>query len=290
MVEKLKSKDLLGLEELSAGEINLILDQAAGFKEIGQRPVKKVPALRGKTVLNLFFESSTRTRTSFELAATRLSADVVNIPVSASSVTKGETLLDTVRVFEAMNLSVLIMRHVHSGSVHLVARHLQASVVNAGDGMHEHPTQGLLDLFTLKQKKGKIEGLEVAIVGDVAHSRVARSDIWGLTKLGAKVRLCGPKTMIPKDIALLAPGRVKVFDRLEEALEGADAIQMLRLQLERMKRYLFSSTREYSRLYALTSERLKLAKPDCVVLHPGPMNRGLEISSGVADGEQSAIL
>jgi aspartate carbamoyltransferase catalytic subunit len=287
---KLKSKDLLALEDLGADEIKLILEQAAGFKEIGERPVKKVPALRGKTVLNLFFEPSTRTRTSFELAATRLSADVVNIPVSASSVTKGETLLDTVRVFEAMNLSVLIMRHVHSGSVNLVAQALKASVVNAGDGMHEHPTQGLLDLFTIQQKKGKLEGLEVAIVGDLAHSRVARSDLWGLTKLGAKVRLCGPKTMIPKDIAQLAPGKVKVFERLEEALEGADAIQMLRLQLERMKRYLFSSTREYSRLYSLTSERLKLAKPDCVVLHPGPMNRGLEISSGVADGGQSAIL
>ncbi len=288
-IEKLSRKDLLGLEELEPGEINLILDQALSFKEIVQRPVKKVPALRGKTVVNLFFEASTRTRTSFELAATRLSADVVNITASASSITKGETLLDTVRVVEAMNLSVLIMRHAHSGAAGLVARHLRASVVNAGDGMHEHPTQGLLDLFTIRERKGALQGLEVAIVGDIAHSRVARSDLWGLTKLGARVRLCGPATMLPEGIEKLAPGKVKVTTRLEEALEGADVVNVLRLQLERQRRFLFPSTREYSRLYSLTSEKLKLAKPDCLVMHPGPMNRGLEISSGVADGAQSVI-
>jgi aspartate carbamoyltransferase catalytic subunit len=286
---RLKSKDLLGLEELSAEEISLVLGHAASFKEVGSRPVKKVPALRGKTVVNLFFEPSTRTSTSFSLAATRLSADVVNIATTASSITKGETLLDTVRVVEAMNLSVLIMRHTHSGSAALAAKALKASVVNAGDGMHEHPTQGLLDLFTIQEKKGSLAGLQVAIIGDIAHSRVARSDIWGLTKMGAQVRLCGPATMLPRELEKLAPGSVKAFTRIEEAVEGADVVNMLRLQLERQKRNLFPSTREYSRLYCLTSERLKLAKPGCLVLHPGPMNRGIEISSGVADGPQSAI-
>jgi aspartate carbamoyltransferase catalytic subunit len=287
---KLKSKDLLGLEDLSPEEISLILDQAVSFKEVVNRPIKKVPALRGKTVVNLFFEPSTRTSTSFALAATRLSADVVNIATTASSITKGETLLDTVKVVEAMNLSVLIMRHTHSGSAALAARHLKASVVNAGDGMHEHPTQGLLDLFTMREKKGRLQGLEVAVVGDIVHSRVARSNIWGLTKMGATVRLCGPATMLPKELESLAPGKIRLFTRLEEALEGADVVNMLRLQLERQKRHLFPSTREYSRLYCLTSDRLKLAKPDCLVMHPGPMNRGLEISSGVADGPQSVIL
>jgi aspartate carbamoyltransferase catalytic subunit len=286
---RLKSKDLLGLEELSPEEITLILDHSASFKEVVRRPVKKVPALRGKTVVSLFFEPSTRTSTSFSLAATRLSADVVNIVTTASSITKGETLLDTVRVVEAMNLSVLIMRHTHSGSAALVAKALKASVVNAGDGMHEHPTQGLLDLFTIREKRGSLQGLEVAVIGDIAHSRVARSDIWGLTKLGAKVRLCGPATMLPRELEKLAPGKVKCFTRMEEAVEGADVVNMLRLQLERQKRNLFPSTREYSRLYCLTLERLKLAKPGCLVLHPGPMNRGVEISSGVADGAQSVI-
>jgi len=289
MLTRLRSKDLLGLEELGADEITLILDRAVSFKEVVRRPVKKVPPLRGKTVVNLFFEPSTRTATSFSLAATRLSADVVNIATTASSITKGETLLDTVRVIEAMNLSVLVMRHTHSGSAALAAKALKASVVNAGDGMHEHPTQGLLDLFTLKERYGRIEGLEVAIVGDIAHSRVARSNIWGLTKLGAKVRLCGPATMLPRELERLAPGRIRSFTKLEEALEGVDAVNMLRLQLERQKRNLFPSTREYSRFYCLTSERLKLAKPGALVMHPGPMNRGIEISSGVADGEQSVI-
>jgi aspartate carbamoyltransferase catalytic subunit len=289
-MSKLKRKDLLDLESVSAPEIELILEQAAAFREIAARPVKKVPALRGKTVINLFFEPSTRTATSFHLAAQRLSADVLDIKVADSSVKKGETLLDTVATFEAMDLSVLIMRTSHAGSPALVAAHSKASIVNAGDGMHEHPTQGLLDLLTLKQKYGSLKGLTVAIVGDVIHSRVARSDTWGLIKLGAKVRLCGPPTMCPAHLVKLWPGApVTLTHDLDEALEGVDAVQMLRLQLERQQRFLFPSTREYSRLYALTSERLKRAKPGAVVMHPGPMNRGLEISSGVADGPQSAI-
>jgi aspartate carbamoyltransferase catalytic subunit len=288
-MNRLKSKDLIGLEQLSKDEIELILSQAASFKEVVARPVKKVPALRGKTVLNLFFEPSTRTATSFQLAASRLSADFVDIKVGESSVKKGETLLDTVGTFEAMNVSVLVIRSSHAGTASLAGKSIRASVINAGDGMHEHPTQGLLDLFTIREKKGRIEGLNVAIVGDISHSRVARSDIWGLSKLGAKIRLCGPRTMLPKDIEALAPGTVKVTERLEEALEGADVVQMLRLQLERQQRFLFPSTREYTRLYALNSEKIRLAKPDLLVMHPGPMNRGLEISSGVADGPHSAI-
>jgi aspartate carbamoyltransferase catalytic subunit len=288
-VKKLRSKDLLGLENMSAEEINLILDQAVSFKQIVQRPIKKVPALRGKTVINLFFEPSTRTATSFQLAATRLSADVVDIKVEASSVKKGETLIDTVKTFEAMNLSVLIIRAPHGGTCNLVARQLKASVINAGDGMHEHPTQGLLDLFTMREKKGRLAGLEVAIVGDIMHSRVARSNIWGLATMGANIRLCGPRTMLPQHFENFAPGKIRVTHRLEEALEGADVVNMLRLQLERQRRFLFPSTREYSRLYALNSGNIKIAKPDLLVMHPGPMNRGLEISSGVADGEHSAI-
>jgi len=289
-MKRLNRKDLLDLETASAGEIGLILDQAAAFREVASRPVKKVPALRGKTVINLFFEPSTRTATSFHLAAQRLSADVLDIKVADSSVKKGETLLDTVATFEAMDLSVLIMRTSHAGSPALVAGHSKASIVNAGDGMHEHPTQGLLDLFTLKNKYGRIDGLTVAIVGDVLHSRVARSDTWGLLKLGAKVRLCGPPTMCPADMVGLWPGApVTVTHDLRQALEGVDAVQMLRLQLERQQRFLFPSTREYSQHYALTSEKLAYAKPGALVMHPGPMNRGLEISSGVADGPQSAI-
>jgi aspartate carbamoyltransferase catalytic subunit len=289
-MKRLNRKDLLDLETASAAEIGLILDQAAAFREVASRPVKKVPALRGKTVINLFFEPSTRTATSFHLAAQRLSADVLDIKVADSSVKKGETLLDTVATFEAMDLSVLIMRTSHAGSPALVAAHSKASIVNAGDGMHEHPTQGLLDLFTLKNKYGRIDGLTVAIVGDVLHSRVARSDTWGLLKLGAKVRLCGPPTMCPADMVGLWPGApVTVTHDLRQALEGVDAVQMLRLQLERQQRFLFPSTREYSQHYALTSEKLAYAKPGALVMHPGPMNRGLEISSGVADGPQSAI-
>jgi len=252
--------------------------------------VKKVPALRGRTVINLFFEPSTRTATSFHLAAQRLSADVLDIKVMDSSVKKGETLLDTVAAFEAMDLSVLIMRTAHAGSPALVAGRSKASIVNAGDGMHEHPTQGLLDLFTLQRHFGRLDGLNVAVVGDVLHSRVARSDVWGLLKMGASVRLCGPSTLCPQALKSVWPGApVTVTHDLREALEGADAVQVLRIQLERLQRFLFPSTREYSRHYALTSERLALAKPGCLVMHPGPMNRGLEISSGVADGPQSAI-
>jgi aspartate carbamoyltransferase catalytic subunit len=289
-LKRLSRKDLLDLESVSEAEIRLILDQAEAFREVALRPVKKVPALRGKTVINLFFEPSTRTATSFQLAAQRLSADVVDIKVADSSVKKGETLLDTVATFEAMDLSVLIMRTSHAGSAAMVAANTKASIVNAGDGMHEHPTQALLDLFTLRRHFGRIDGLEVAVVGDVLHSRVARSDVWGLLKLGAKVRLCGPTTLCPRDILGLWPGApVKVFHDLREALEGVDAVQVLRIQMERLQRHLFPSTREYSRLYALTSERLAVAKPTCLVMHPGPMNRGLEISSGVADGPQSVI-
>ncbi len=286
-------KDLLDLEGLTAEEIGMILDEAEAFREVGLRPVKKVPALRGRTVINLFFEPSTRTATSFHLAAQRLSADVLDIKVGDSSVKKGETLLDTVATFEAMDLGVLILRTAHSGSAAFVARHSRASIVNAGDGMHEHPTQGLLDLFTLRRRFGRVEGLEVAIVGDVLHSRVARSDVWGLLKLGARVRLCGPATLCPQALAAVwegaFPGRVRVVHELEAALEGADAVQVLRIQLERLQRFLFPSTREYSRHYCLTSARLRGAKPGCLVMHPGPMNRGLEISGGVADGPQSAI-
>jgi len=289
-MKRLARKDLLDLESVHADEIRLILDQAAAFREVALRPVKKVPALRGKTVINLFFEPSTRTATSFHLAAQRLSADMLDINVADSSVKKGETLLDTVATFDAMGLSVLIIRTSHAGSPALVAGRSKASIVNAGDGMHEHPTQGLLDLFTLERHLGKVAGLTVAIVGDVLHSRVARSDVWGLLKLGAKVRLCGPSTLCPASLAGLWPGApVTVTHDLREALEGADAVQVLRLQLERLQRFLFPSTREYSRLYALTSERLALAKPGCLVMHPGPMNRGLEITSAVADGPQSAI-
>jgi aspartate carbamoyltransferase catalytic subunit len=289
-MKRLARKDLLDLESVSAEEIGLLLSQAEAFREVAARPVKKVPALRGKTVINLFFEPSTRTATSFHLAAQRLSADVLDIKAADSSVKKGETLLDTVATFEAMDLSVLIMRTSHAGSPGLVGANSKASIVNAGDGMHEHPTQGLLDLLTLKRRFGRVDGLTVAVVGDVLHSRVARSDTWGLIKLGASVRLCGPPTMCPMEIGQLWPGApVTVTHDLREALEGADAVQMLRLQLERQQRFLFPSTREYSKLYALTSEKLAWAKPGALVMHPGPMNRGLEISSGVADGTQSAI-
>ncbi|MGH7443157.1 MAG: aspartate carbamoyltransferase catalytic subunit [bacterium] len=289
-MKRLARKDLLDLESLSEGDLRLIMDQAEAFHEVALRPVKKVPALRGKTVINLFFEPSTRTSTSFHLAAQRLSADVLDIKVGDSSVKKGETLFDTVATFEAMDLSVLVLRTAHAGSAAQVAVRSRASIVNAGDGMHEHPTQGLLDLFTLRRRFGKVEGLTVAIVGDVLHSRVARSDVWGLLKLGASVRLCGPSTLCPASLAKLWPGgSVTVTHDLREALEGADAVQVLRIQLERLQRFLFPSTGEYSVRYALTSERLALAKPGCLVLHPGPMNRGLEISGAVADGPQSAI-
>jgi aspartate carbamoyltransferase catalytic subunit len=290
-MSRLASKDLLDLRSLPLEDLNKVLEQAAAFDEVARRPVKKVPALRGRAVINLFFEPSTRTATSFHLAAQRLSADMLDVRVADSSVKKGETLLDTVASFDAMGLAVLIMRGPHAGAPALVARHIKASVINAGDGMHEHPTQGLLDCFTIQKRKGGVPGRTVAIVGDVLHSRVARSDVWALLKLGVKeVRLCGPVTMCPPSLAkVFNDPRVKVTHSLREALEGADVIQMLRLQLERQARFLFPSTREYSQAYGLTSEKLAWAQPDALVMHPGPMNRGLEISSGVADGPQSAI-
>lgn len=284
---RLKRKDLLGIEELEKDEIELILSSASSFKEVSTREIKKVPTLRGKTVINLFYEASTRTRTSFELAAKRMSADAVNISVSASSASKGETLKDTVLNLEAMNPDCVVIRHSSSGAPHMIARYLKSSVVNAGDGAHEHPSQALLDLFTVKEKLGDIKGLNIAIIGDIAHSRVARSNIHGFTKLGAKVTVCGPPTMIPMGIESLG---CRVTHDMTEAIKSADVIMMLRLQLERQKKGLFPSVREYSSLYGLNKERLKKAKKDVLIMHPGPVNRGVEISPEVADGEHSLIL
>jgi len=281
-----RTKDLLTLEELTAAEINLILDTASSFKEVSTRSVKKVPALRGRTVVLFFQEPSTRTRVSFELAAKRMSADILNVQTSSSSLVKGETLIDTVKTLESMTIDALVVRHSSSGVPQMLASVLKASVINAGDGSHEHPTQGLLDLFTIREHKGKIEGLTVTIVGDVSHSRVARSNIHGLTKLGAKVRVCAPPTLIPAGIEKMG---VTVFHDLDKALDGTDVVYVLRLQLERQKNNLFPTIREYSMLYGLTNDRLKLAKKDAIVMHPGPMNRGVEISSGVADGPASVI-
>lgn len=284
---RLKRKDLLGIEELEKDEIELILSSAESFKEVSTREIKKVPTLRGKTVINLFYEASTRTRTSFELAAKRMSADAINISVSASSASKGETLKDTVLNLEAMNPDCVVVRHSSSGAPHMIARHLKSSVVNAGDGAHEHPSQALLDLFTIKEKSGEINGLNIAIIGDIAHSRVARSNIHGFTKLGAKVTVCGPPTMIPPGIESLG---CRVTHDMTEAIKHADVIMMLRLQLERQKKGLFPSVREYSSLYGLNKERLKKAKKGVLIMHPGPVNRGVEISPEVADGEHSLIL
>ena len=307
----LSKKDILDIESLSSDEIRLILEAAESFKEVLGRDIKKVPTLRGKTVINLFFEASTRTRTSFEIAAKRLSADTINISASASSVQKGETLSDTVRNIEAMNSDVIIIRHPASGAPHFIAKRLKASVINAGDGSHEHPSQALLDLMTIKEKKGKIEGLKVAVIGDIAHSRVARSNIHGLTKMGAKVVLYGPKTLIPKGIDRIRdeggrmkdevkkgsdssliphPSSLSVASSMEEALSDADVIMMLRIQLERQGQSLFPSVREYSRFFGLNGRNISLAKKDAVIMHPGPMNRGVEISSDVADGPRSVIL
>lgn len=282
----LKRKHLLGLEELSADEITLLLNTAEGMKEIFTRTVKKVPTLRGKTVCNLFFENSTRTRTSFELAAKRLSADVINFNVATSSVVKGESLLDTARTIQAMGADFVVMRHSCPGTPHLLSQRLHMSVINAGDGAHEHPTQGLLDTFTIREKKGRIEGLKIAIVGDILHSRVARSDVWAWTKLGAKVTLVGPSTLVPKGFEQLG---CEIHHNLKEGIEGADVINLLRIQLERQRKNLFPSIREYRLLYGLTRERLKFAKPDVLIMHPGPVNRGVEISQEVADGPHSVI-
>lgn len=287
---RLSGKDLLGLEYLTREEIELILDTAAPFKELFTRSIKKVPTLRGKTVALLFYEPSTRTRTSFDLAAKRLSADTLDLPVSGSSVQKGESLLDTAKNLEAMKVDFVVLRHAVSGAPNLLARDVHAHVVNAGDGSHEHPTQGLLDLFTLREKKRRIEGLRVAIVGDILHSRVARSNLWGLLKLGAHVTVCGPATLVPRDLDSSFGGKIAVTHDLKEALEGADAVNVLRLQLERQKEHLIPSLREYAEFYGLTVHTLSLAKKDCLVMHPGPMNRGVEISNEVADGAQSVIL
>jgi aspartate carbamoyltransferase catalytic subunit len=285
-----RMKDLLGLENLTRLQIERILDTARPMKALFMRSIKKVPYLRGKTVALVFLEPSTRTRTSFELAAKRLSADTLNISSVTSSVTKGESLLDTAKTLEAMKVDFIVLRHVTSGAPELVAREVKAHVINAGDGSHEHPTQGLLDLFTIFEKKKRLEGLRVTIVGDILHSRVARSNLWGLSKLGAHVTVCGPGTLIPVGVEHAFGGKVRVSYKLEEAVEGADVINVLRLQLERQKEHLFPSLREYHALYGLTAEKLRLAKPDCLVLHPGPMNRGVEISSDVADGPRSVIL
>jgi aspartate carbamoyltransferase catalytic subunit len=284
---RLEKKDLLDIETLSPGEIALILDTATSFKEIGTRTIKKVPTLRGRTVVNLFYEASTRTRVSFEIAAKRLSADAVNVSVSGSSVAKGETLLDTVRNLQAMAPDVLVMRHPASGAPYFVARRLAAAVVNAGDGMHEHPTQALLDAFTIRERKGTIASLRIAIVGDILHSRVFRSNVRLLTRMGSKVFVAGPPTLLPPEVEKLG---VAVAPSVDDALDGADVIMMLRVQKERMQGAYFPSVREYFRLYALTRSRVERARKDVIILHPGPMNRGLEIESAVADGPYSLIL
>jgi len=283
---RLKNKDLLGLEYLDREEINLILETARPFKELFTRSVKKVPPLRGKTVVLLFYEPSTRTRISFELAAKRLSADVLNISASTSSVSKGESLIDTARTLEAMKADFVVIRHSMAGAPQILARTISASIVNAGDGTHEHPTQGLLDMFTIWEKKGKLSGLKVAIVGDILHSRVARSNIWGLNKMGAKVYVVGPATLIPPRIEQMG---VKIFYDLDEIIDELDVINILRIQMERQKENLFPSLREYNEIFGITDERLKRAKEDLMVMHPGPMNRGIEISSSVADSSRSVI-
>ena len=280
-------KDLLGLEELNREELELMLNTAESFKEVSTREIKKVPALRGKTVVNLFYEPSTRTRVSFEVAAKRLSADVINIAAETSSVKKGETLSDTGRNIEALKADIIVVRHNCSGAAAMLARNVAISVVNAGDGWHEHPTQALLDIFTLKEKLGRIEGLNVTIVGDIAHSRVARSNIWGLTKLGAKVKVCAPKMLIPPGIEEMG---AQVTDDIGEALAEADAVNVLRMQFERDEKSAFPQQIEYFKNFGITRERLEKAKPDILIMHPGPINRGVEISSDIADSPNSVIL
>ena len=287
MTTSLLGKDLVGLEHLTREQITAILDTAEPFKEVSERQIKKVPALRGKTIVNLFFEASTRTRISFEFAEKRLSADTVNVAASGSSVSKGETLVDTARNLEAMRIDMVVIRHSASGAAKFLGDRIRSNVINAGDGMHEHPTQGLLDLLTLRDRFGRIDGLKVCIVGDVLHSRVARSNIWGLTRLGAEVAVCGPATLLPRDVEALG---VRVFRRIEEAIEWADALNVLRLQLERMTSGFIPSLREYNRVFGVTSEKLARAPKELLILHPGPMNRGVEIDSDVADGAHSVIL
>ena len=280
-------KDLLGIGDLSREEIYLILDTAEAMREVGQRPIKKVPTLRGKTVVNLFYEPSTRTRTSFEIAEKRLSADTLNITVAASSVVKGETLADTAMNIEAMAPDMIVLRHPSSGACHLLSRICQSRIINAGDGLHEHPTQALLDAFTIREHKQRIEGLKVAIVGDLMHSRVLRSNILLLTKLGAEVWVSGPATLVPVGIEGLG---VRVSTSVDAAVEGADVIMMLRIQHERMQSAFVPSLREYFNVFGMTAARVAHAKPDVIIMHPGPMNRGVEIASDVADGPYSVIL
>ena len=284
---KFEKKDILGIKDLSVDEINLILETAESFLEISTRKIKKVPTLRGKTIINLFYEASTRTRTSFEIAAKRLSADTINISSSTSSVVKGETLIDTARNLEAMNPDVIVIRHSAAGAPHLLASLVKQSIINAGDGAHEHPTQALLDMMTIKEKKGKIAGLKVAIIGDIEHSRVARSNIYGLSKMGAQVVVAGPATMLPRDIEQMG---VKAYTKLEDAIIDADVVMMLRIQLERQKQNIFPSLREYSQHYCLNRSNIKLAKKDVIVMHPGPINRGVEISPDIADDPSYSVI
>jgi aspartate carbamoyltransferase catalytic subunit len=280
-------KHLLDIESLTVDEINTILDTAKAFKAVGERAIKKVPALRGKTVINLFVEPSTRTRISFELAAMRLTADVIEFSAEISSLKKGETLKDTARNLEALNADIIIIRHSAAGAPHFLSRVLKASVVNAGDGAHEHPTQALLDAFTMREKKGRLAGLNVTILGDILYSRVARSNIWTLTKLGAKVTLCGPATLVPKAFERMG---CRVTHKVEEAIADADVINLLRIQHERQRKSMFPSLGEYTSLFGLTKERMALTKPDVTIMHPGPINRGVEIDNEVADSERSVIL
>jgi aspartate carbamoyltransferase catalytic subunit len=287
MAFKWTKKDLLSLYDLSAEEITFILDTATEFKKVSERKVKKVPALRGKTVANFFVEPSTRTRISFELAEQRLSADIINISAESSSLKKGETLLDTARNIESLQVDLIVMRHSAVGAQNFLARHLKAGVVNAGDGAHSHPTQALLDLFTIRDRKGRIAGLNVSIVGDILHSRVARSNIWGLLKLGANVTLAGPSTLVPKHFESIG---VRVCHRIEDALEGADVVNLLRIQHERQRAGFFPSTGEYMKVFGLNQERMRHVKSDALIMHPGPINRGVEVDSAIADGPQSVIL
>ncbi len=280
-------KHLLDIESLNPDEILTVLDTARAFKAVGERAIKKVPALRGKTVINLFVEPSTRTRTSFELSEQRLSADIINFTAEASSLKKGETLKDTARNLEALNVDVMVIRHSASGAPHFLSRVVNASVVNAGDGAHEHPSQALLDMFTIRERKGKIEGLNVTILGDILYSRVARSDIWALTKLGAKVTLCGPPTLVPKVFEKMG---VRVTNNVEDAIRNADIINLLRIQHERQRKSMFPSLGEYSSLFGLNKARLAMTKPDALIMHPGPINRGVEIDSEIADSNRSVIL
>jgi len=284
---KLHSRNLLGLEGVSKEDLTLILDTAASFKEVLERPIKKVPPLQGKTIVNLFFESSTRTRISFELAERRLSADVVSFAASGSSVSKGETLKDTARNIEAMKIDMVVIRHAAAGAAHFLSRVVDANVINAGDGAHEHPTQGLLDMYTLREKYGSLEGLRICIVGDILHSRVARSNIYGLRTMGAKVSVCGPATLIPKEIERLG---VDVYHHLEEVIPHVDALNVLRIQLERQQSGYFPSLREYHRYFGVTKEKVAKASRPITIMHPGPINRDVELSADLADSEHSVIL